>query len=84
MDSQISNLPLGFCAGFRSGEADFWVGYYTLSIAPSAAGDSPSVVVIVYPWLKPWVKNESSATADLEVNDGNYWFYLPSIVLPIL
>jgi hypothetical protein len=84
MDAQIPDLSLGFCIGLCSGEVDFWVGYYTLSIAPSAAGDSPSVVVIVYPWLKPWVKNESSATADLEVDDGSYWFYLPSIVLPFL
>jgi hypothetical protein len=76
MDSQISDLPLGFCAGFRSGEADFWVGYYTLSIAPSAAGDSPSVVVIVYPWLKPWVKNDSSATADLTIDGYQSMFSL--------
>jgi hypothetical protein len=74
-------------------------------------GTPVSVVVIVYPWLKPWVRYESSATADLtvdgyqimfspwlkpwvryessaavdwEMDDGSYWFYLPSIVLPFL
>ena len=77
MDSQIPDLPLGFCIGFRCGEVDFWVGgYYTLSIAPSAAGDSPSVVVIVYPWLKPWVKNESSATADSTIDGYQSMFSL--------
>jgi hypothetical protein len=76
MDSQIPYLPLGFCAGLCCGEADFWVGYYTLGIASSAAGDSPSVVVIVYPWLKPRVRYESSATADLTVDGYQSMFSL--------
>jgi hypothetical protein len=77
MDSQISDLPLGFCIGFCSGEADFWVGYYTLGIASSAAGDFPvTVVVIVYPWLKPRVRYESSATADLTVDGYQSMFSL--------